>query len=114
MIPKEITERIHEMYAREQESAEAYQKIDNAESAREAEMLTEELDYELANLEADILAWVEGQPEFADPDPENPEKTPGYFHVAADVLRRHMGWEPFLFRLADRWENFTWNDVVGY
>ena len=111
MISKEITERIHELQGREWEFVEASRKVSDAESAYEVEKMLNALSKETVDLEEDILVWVEGQPEFADPDPESPEKTPAYFQAAADVLRMHTGGEPFLMELANYWGKIDWDNV---
>lgn len=114
MIPDKFIDEIHELHAREQLLNEAWRGIETASDMQNVCNMTEKLDEERATLEAEIFQWVERQPDFKDPDPECPEKTPGYFHVAADVLRRHIFLDSFLIDLAWYWEHMTESDVVGY
>ena len=55
----------------------------------------------------DILAWVQGQPDFADPDVDAPELTPKTVNAVGKYLEEIADGDEWLESLAYEWRNCT-------
>lgn len=107
-----FTSEIQAVRSLEAEVAKAWEAVDDADlekqyqAQKEAEELESQLDWQKGELEAKVFEWVVGHPDFTDPAPDAPEKTPEYMQAAAELLR-DLTEDELLLSFADKWENPT-------
>lgn len=108
MITSEI-QAVRSLEAEVSEAWKAFEAVDQADwekqyhAQKEAEELERQLEDQKGALETKVFEWVEGHPDFTDPDPDASEKTPEYMQAAAELLRRLTD-DELLLGFADKWE----------
>lgn len=67
---------------------QAVRSLEAEFSEAQKKELEKQLEDQKGGLEVKVFEWIEGQPDFIDPDSDAPEKTPEYMQAAAELLRK--------------------------